>query len=49
MHDYILDALEMVSSWNIPDEDFAAAVYAQARLMAGIHPDDIWEEQLGIM
>ena len=44
MHeDYILDALEMVSAWDLPDEDLADAVNAQARLMAGIHPDEFWE------
>ena len=43
MHDYILDALEMVSAWNIPDGDLADAVNAQARLMAGINPDELWE------
>ena len=40
---YIFDALEMVSAWNIPDGDLADAVNAQARLMAGINPDDFWE------
>ena len=43
MHDYILDALEMVSAWNIPDGVLADAVNAQARLMAGINPDDFRE------
>jgi len=42
MHDYILDALEMVSAWDLPDEDLADAVNAQAWLMAGLHPDDFW-------
>jgi len=42
--DYILDALDMVSAWNLPDEDLADAVYAQARLMAGIDPDGLWKE-----
>ena len=42
MHDYILDALEMVTTRDIPDEDLAVAVNAQARLMAGIHPEDFW-------
>jgi hypothetical protein len=42
--DYILDALELVSAWDVPDEDLADAVNAQARLMAGIHPDDPWED-----
>ena len=41
--DYILDALELVSAWDIPDEDLADAVNAQARLMAGTRPDEFWE------
>jgi hypothetical protein len=43
MHDYILDALEIVSARDIPDEDLADAVDAQSRLMSGIHPDELWE------
>ncbi len=46
--DHIPDALEMVCAWDIPDEDFADAVNAQARLMAGIPPDDFWEAQSDI-
>ena len=42
--DYILDALELVSGWDVPDEELADAVNAQARLMAGINPDELWEE-----
>ena len=49
MHDYIVDALEIVSAWDLPDEEFADAVNAQARLMAGVHPDDFWEEHPDIM
>ena len=41
--DYINDALEIVSAWDVPDENFAEAVNDQARLMAGISPDDVWE------
>jgi hypothetical protein len=41
--DYILDALELVSAWNLPDDELADAVNSQARLMAGIHPDELWE------
>jgi hypothetical protein len=44
LEDYIQDALEMVSAWDLPDEDFAQAVNDQARLMAGIDPDDPWED-----
>ena len=40
---YILDALEIVSAWDLPDDVLADAVNAQARLMAGV---DLWEDQL---
>ena len=40
---YIMDALEIVSAWDLPDEDFAQAVNDQARLMAGVNPDELWE------
>jgi len=45
MNEYILQALEMVSAWNIPDEDFAQAVNDQAMLMAGVNPDDIQQRR----
>ena len=32
---YILDALEQVMSWGLPDDDLADAANAQAHLMAG--------------
>ncbi len=38
--DYLLDALEMVLAWDIPEEELAVAVNDQARLMAGIFPDE---------
>ena len=41
--DCILDALETVSARDIPDEDLADAVNAQARLMAGMNTDELWE------
>jgi hypothetical protein len=34
---YITDALEMVTAWEIPEEDFARVVNEQAQLMAGLH------------
>jgi hypothetical protein len=43
---YILDALEMASTWDIPDEELADAVTAQARLMAGIDPEEGWEQTI---
>ena len=39
--EYLLDAVAIIS-WETPDEDFADAVNAQARLMAGFSPDDVW-------
>ena len=41
--DYILDALEIVSAWGLPDEDLADAINDQARLMAGASPDELME------
>ena len=39
---YLLDAVAVVSAWDdVPDEEFADAVNAQARLMAGYSPDDV--------
>jgi hypothetical protein len=33
---YINEALEIVSAWEVPEEDFAQVVNDQARLMAGM-------------
>lgn len=33
---YIADAIEMVSSWNLSDEEFVEAIHQQAQLMSGI-------------
>ena len=44
IEDYIPEAIEMVSAWEISDEDLAQAINDQARLMAGIHPDESWPE-----
>ncbi len=41
--DYIPDALATVLAWNLDEEDLADAVNDQARLMAGVDPDDLWE------
>jgi hypothetical protein len=34
--DYIADALNMVSAWDLPESEFTDAVNAQAQLMAGM-------------
>ena len=39
--EYLLDAVAVVSTWeDVQDEDFADTVNAQARLMAGVYPED---------
>jgi hypothetical protein len=43
IENYILDAIELVSAWDLPDEDLADAANDQAMLMAGVNPDDIPE------
>ena len=43
IENYILDAIEIVSAWDLPEEELADAVNDQARLMAGANPDDLWE------
>jgi len=37
----ILDAL-LFLDWDLPDEDLADAINAQAQLMAGVSQDDLW-------
>lgn len=36
---YVLDALELVMAWDLPEEDLADAVNEQAKLMAGLFPE----------
>ena len=36
IQDYIQDAISMVDSWDLPEENFATAVNQQARLMCGL-------------
>lgn len=43
MNDYenfLIDALDRVSTWELPDEYLADAVFAQARLMSGFLPEE---------
>ena len=42
--DHIVEALEIVSDWNIPDEHLAQAVKDWASLMAKVTPDELWED-----
>ncbi len=38
---YLLEAVDAVLTFDIPDADFAQAVQAQACLMSGIDPDEM--------
>jgi hypothetical protein len=38
----LLDVINTVSAWDIPDDDFADAVNAQMKLMAGVPADELW-------
>ena len=46
IENYILDALLIVLASDVTDKDVADAVNDQARLMAGINPEDILETPL---
>ena len=37
---FIFEALELVLAWDLPEEAIADAANQQARLMAGLYPDD---------
>ena len=39
---HLMDAVETVSAWDLPEEDFADAVNAQAKLMLGVPSDEPW-------
>ena len=44
MNDYenmLIEALDMVAAWELPDEELADAVNAQAKLMCGLYPEDV--------
>jgi hypothetical protein len=38
---YLLDAIELVLGWDLPDEAIAEAVKGQASPMARINPEEI--------
>ena len=44
--DYLTDAVDMVSAWDIPDEHFAQTVNDQAKLMAGVPPEEVMAARL---
>jgi hypothetical protein len=48
-NDYIIEALDIVSARNIPDEDLAYAINEQTRLMAGVDHDEFLESLTDII
>jgi hypothetical protein len=42
---YLIDALETVLTWNLPDESLPYALVNQAQLLSGFNVlDDSWEQ-----
>jgi hypothetical protein len=41
IENYISDAIEIVSSWDLEEDSFAGVVNMQVRLMAGYSPEDV--------
>jgi hypothetical protein len=40
LENYIPEALDLVLAWDLPEDALADAVNEQAKLMAGLYPDD---------
>jgi hypothetical protein len=40
---YLMEAYDIVSAWDLPDEDLTQAVLQQAYLMANIDPNTLFE------
>lgn len=40
---YLMEAYDSVSAWDMPDEDLTQAVLQQAYLMAGLDPNTLFE------
>ena len=38
----LVDAVETVSAWDLPDDEFAAALNAQTRMVLGVPPEAYW-------
>ncbi len=45
---YLLDALETVLAWELPEDDLAEAANDQAKLMAGCHVESLENHQENI-
>ena len=45
---YLIDAINEVITWDLPDELFHVAISDQARLLAGFAAEDGWAEDVSI-
>jgi hypothetical protein len=41
---YLIDALDTVLAWNLPDESLPLALVNQAMLMSGFDAEDSWDD-----
>jgi hypothetical protein len=48
-YDYIIEALDIISAWNISDENLADAINEQARLMACVDHDNYLDTLIDIL
>ena len=46
LNDFLLDALDRVLAWDLPDEVCTDAVSSQAALMAGADPEQVGAHEL---
>jgi hypothetical protein len=46
MNDYIVDAVDRVLTWNLPDEAIAHSVSAEAGHLAGLDSEQLLESDL---
>ncbi len=41
---YLIDALDTVLAWNLPDESLPHALVDQAMLLSGFDADESWQD-----
>jgi len=46
MNDYIVDAIDRVLTWDLPDEAIAQAVFSEAGHLARLDPEHVSEVDL---
>ena len=41
---YLMDTLDTVLSWNLPDESLPLALVNQAQLLSGLDAEESWQD-----